>query len=131
MGMPAAKQGDRVQAIDNHIVLVPAPQGVQPVVQPLPFNGIITGNLCNSVRIEGRMAAVLGSTALNTPSHIPIGGTFATPPTNQAQIIAGSATVLFQGKPAARTGDRANTCNDPAPAPVGTIIAQSTILVGG
>lgn len=131
MGLPAAKQGDRVQAIDTHIVLVPSPTGPVPVSQPFPFNGIITGDLCPSVLIEGRMAAVLGSTATNIPPHIPVGGTFAVPPTNQAQIVKGSATVIFGERPAARAGDRALTCNDPAPLPSGTVLAQSSVLVGG
>jgi len=33
------------------------------------------------------------------------------------------------GKPAARMGDTANTCNDPADMPVGKVIAASTVLI--
>ena len=33
------------------------------------------------------------------------------------------------GKPAARMGDTANTCNDPSPMPVGTVIAVGTVLI--
>jgi len=33
------------------------------------------------------------------------------------------------GKPAARLGDQANTCNDPADMPVGTVIAAGTVLI--
>ena len=43
----------------------------------------------------------------------------------------GSTTVNINGKPAARLGDSALTCNDPADAPVGQIIAVSTVLIGG
>lgn len=132
MGFPAAKQGDRVVSIDKHIVLVPSPSGTVPVTQTLPFNGIINGALCENVKVEGRSAAVVGSTAANTPPHVPIGGTFAVPPSNQGQLVTGSATVFFGGRPAARASDKALTCNDPpVPQPTGSVVAESTVLIGG
>ncbi len=133
MGQPAAKQGDMVQAMDTHIVMVPTPGGMVPTPTPgHPFNGIIDGNLSSDVRIMGRPAATVGSTATNQPPHIPIGGpSFQIPPTNRATIITGSATVRINGKPVARNGDTANTCNDPVPLPVGTVIATGTVNVGG
>jgi len=77
-------------------------------------------------------AATVGSTATNQPPHIPIGGpSFQIPPMNQGTIIAGSATVRINGKPAARNGDKANTCNDPTPMPVGTVVAVGTVNIGG
>jgi uncharacterized Zn-binding protein involved in type VI secretion len=46
-------------------------------------------------------------------------------------VIAGSATVLINGKGAARQGDRVLTCNDPVDAPVGTITAGAPqVLIG-
>jgi uncharacterized Zn-binding protein involved in type VI secretion len=42
----------------------------------------------------------------------------------------GSATVLINDKGAARAGDPVMTCNDPADAPNGTIIAVGTVLFG-
>jgi len=33
-------------------------------------------------------------------------------------------------EPAARAGDPAMTCNDPADAPLGTVVASSTVLFG-
>jgi uncharacterized Zn-binding protein involved in type VI secretion len=39
--------------------------------------------------------------------------------------------VQIGGKPAARNGDVAMTCNDPADAPMGTVIATGTVLIGG
>ena len=42
----------------------------------------------------------------------------------------GSATVKINGKAAARNGDPALTCNDPADAPVGTVVAVGTVLIG-
>jgi len=53
------------------------------------------------------------------------------PPTNQGEVISGSTTVLINGKAAARAGDTAQTCNDPVPMPVGTVVATSTVLIGG
>lgn len=129
MGAPAAKQGDRISALDTHLV---QPPGTSPPV-PVPhvFSGILDGALSSDVRIEGRPAAIVGSTATNTPPHIPQGGTFVIPPRNQGRVIAGSATVTINGKPAARAGDTALTCNDPVDLPVGTVVATGTVLIGG
>ena len=116
-------------AVDIHVILVPA---VVPVPTPLPhpFNGILTGDLSSSVRIMGLPAATVGSTADNMPPHIPQGGPFQKPPTNRATILTGSATVLINGKPAARAGDTALTCNDPVDLPVGTVAAAGTVMIG-
>ena len=130
MGQPAAKQGDQILATDTHIVLIPSPGGPVPTPLPHPFTGMIDGNLSPSVKIMGMPAATVGSTATNTPAHIPQGGPFQIPPTNQGQIMTGSATVMINGKPAARSGDTAMTCNDPAPLPVGTVMATGTVMIG-
>jgi uncharacterized Zn-binding protein involved in type VI secretion len=131
MSQPAAKQGDQVTAVDIHIILIPAAAGVPvPTPVPHPFTGMLQQSLSTNVMIEGRPAATVGSVAINTPPHIPIGGPFAKPPTNQGTIITGSATVLINGKQAARAGDTALTCNDPADLPVGTVVAVSTVLIG-
>ncbi len=131
MGQPAAKQGDQVTALDIHIVLVPA---VVPVPTPLPhpFSGMIGGSLSGDVKIMGKPAAVVGSTADNTPPHIPTppGTVFQKPPANKATIVVGSPTVLVNGKPAARNGDTALTCNDPVDLPVGTVVAVGTVMLG-
>ena len=131
MGQPAAKQGDQVVATDTHIVMIPSPGGPVPTPLPHPFTGQLDSNLSPDVNIEGKPAAVQGSTATNLPSHIPQGGTFQTPPKNQGTIQMGSGTVLINGKPAARNGDIALTCNDPADLPVGQVIAVGTTMIGG
>ena len=131
MGQPAAKQGDRVVATDVHIVMIPSPGGPVPTPLPHPFVGMLDGSLSSDVNIEGKPAAVQGSTATNTPSHIPQGGPFQKPPSNRATVQLGSSTVLINGKPAARAGDTALTCNDPADLPAGTIVAAGTVLIGG
>jgi uncharacterized Zn-binding protein involved in type VI secretion len=131
MGQPAAKQGDQVMATDTHIVMIPSPGGPVPTPLPHPFTGILDGSLSPDVNVQGKPAAVQGSTATNTPSHIPQGGPFQKPPANRATVQAGSGTVLINGKPAARNGDPCLTCNDPADVPGGTIIAAGTVMVGG
>jgi uncharacterized Zn-binding protein involved in type VI secretion len=132
MGQPAAKQGDQIVATDTHIVLVPSVSGSVPTPLPHPFSGIIDGNLSSDVNIDKRAAATVDSTATNTPPHIPTppGVSFANPPKNQGKITIGSTTVKINGKAAARAGDTAETCNDPADLPVGTVVAQSTVLIG-
>lgn len=132
MGQPAAKQNDTITATDTHLIQPPGAPPPPPVLVPgHVFNGKIDGSLSSDVKIEGQFAATVGSTATNTPSHIPIGGTFINPPTNQATILKGSATVMINNEPAARMGDTAQTCNDPAPLPVGTVVAVGTVLIGG
>ena len=37
---------------------------------------------------------------------------------------------MINGKPAARAGDKALTCNDPADLPAGTVIAVGTVMIG-
>ena len=131
MGMPAAKQGDKVMASDIHIVMIPSPGGPVPTPLPSPFMGTLDGDLSADVFIEGMAAATVGSTATNTPQHIPIGGPFQKPPGNKATVMQGSSTVFINGKAAARMGDKALTCNDPADMPAGTVLASGTVFIGG
>jgi uncharacterized Zn-binding protein involved in type VI secretion len=130
MGQPAAKQGDQIVAVDTHIVVLPPPAPPAPL--PHPFAGIISGGLSSNVKIMGMPAATVGSTADNTPPHIPTppGNSFQKPPSNKATIQLGSPTVKINGKMAARNGDMAMTCNDPADMPVGKIIAVGTVMIG-
>jgi uncharacterized Zn-binding protein involved in type VI secretion len=128
MGLPAAKQGDKVVAEDMHLIQPPAP--ATPVLVPHRFAGIIDGALSPDVLIMGRPAATRDSTATNTPAHVPSGGTFVKTPSNQATINLGSTTVMINGNPAARSGDSALTCNDPEDLPVGTVVATGTVLIG-
>jgi uncharacterized Zn-binding protein involved in type VI secretion len=132
MPQPAARQGDPVVGTDIHIVMVPSISGAVPVPTPHPFSGQLLDGLSSDVLINGRPAAVMGSGAQNQPPHLPIGGpSFQIPPTNSGTVIAGSVTVLVNGKPLARLGDQVSTCNDPVPAPTSTIVAGSpNVLVG-
>jgi uncharacterized Zn-binding protein involved in type VI secretion len=132
MGQPAAKQGDKVEAIDIHIVMVPSPSGQVPTPLPHKFTGILDGGLSGNVTIEGKAAATVDSTATNTPSHIatPPGVSFQRPPSNKATIKRGSATVKINSKAAARNGDAAETCNDPTDLQSGLVVAASAVSIG-
>src|SRR5260370_24175985 len=132
MGQPAAKQGDQVVAIDIHIAMVPAGPSLAPTPLPHPFAGIINGGLSQDVKIMGLPAATAGSMADNMPPHIPMppGTAFQKPPSNKATIQIGSPTVMINGKQAARNGDAALTCNDPADMPIGKVIAAGTVFIG-
>ncbi len=131
MGQPAAKQGDKVVGLDTHIVIVP---GTPPTPTPLPhpFSGELNGGLSSDVNVMGKPAAVVGSTADNKPQHVatPPGTSFQKPPANKATVQMGSSTVFVNGKAAARAGDTAKTCNDPADAPVGSVVATGTVMMG-
>jgi uncharacterized Zn-binding protein involved in type VI secretion len=132
MGQPAAKQGDRILGIDIHIVMVPSPGAPVPTPLPHPFSGTLNNGLSNDVKIMGKPAATIDSTADNTPAHIamPPGTSFQKKPDDKATIKLGSPTVKINGKMAARNGDMADTCNDPANALMGTVMAIGTVMIG-
>jgi uncharacterized Zn-binding protein involved in type VI secretion len=128
MGSPAAKQNDQILATDTHVVLIPPYQTPTPL--PHPFTGMLDSALSSDVSIEGSPAATVSSQASNTPPHIPQGGPFQTPPSDTGTIQVGSSTVFINGQPAARAGDTAMTCNDPADAPMGTVVSAGTVFHG-
>ncbi|MCC6527268.1 MAG: hypothetical protein IT373_31760 [Polyangiaceae bacterium] len=130
MGSPAAKKGDPVVGVDTHVVLVASPGGPVPTPMPLPFNGPLSGDLSTTVVIDDAPAALDGSTADNAPAHVPAGGPFQTPPATKGTVEATCTTVLVDNRALARGNDPALTCNDPADAPNGVVVASSTILVG-
>jgi uncharacterized Zn-binding protein involved in type VI secretion len=82
------------------------------------------------VRINGKAAATKDSTADNTPPHVfaPPATGWVTPPGNKATINKGSGTVKVNGKPAARNGDTADTC-DELKTP-GMVVAVGTVNIG-
>lgn len=130
MGSPAAKQGDRVVALDMHLIQPPGAPPPPPVMVPHPFSGIIDSSLSADVRIGGMPAATVGSVATNTPPHIPIGGTFVISPSNKATVTKGSSSVTINGKAAARAGDKASSCDDSG-ASSATVVAAGTVTIGG
>ncbi len=130
MGVPAAKKGDRVVGTDVHILMVSSPGGPVPTPTPMPFTGEIDGDLSADIQCEDQPLALQGSTASNKPEHIPAAGPFQKQPSNKATIQMGSSTVMANDKPVARAGDTALTCNDPADAPNGSVVAVGTVMVG-
>jgi uncharacterized Zn-binding protein involved in type VI secretion len=130
MGEAAATLGAVVTATDTHVVMVPTSGGPVPTPMSFEFAGRILAGCATTVLIGGQPAAVLGCVAQNLPPHVPEEGHFAEEPTNEATVTFGSDTVSIEGKPVVRNGDRAMTCNDPAPLPVGVVEATGTVLVG-
>jgi uncharacterized Zn-binding protein involved in type VI secretion len=129
---PAAKQGDRIAAIDLHVVMVPVGSSLVPTQLPHLFNGVLKGGLSSNVNIMRRPAATVDSTADNAPAHVPTspGTSFQNVPKNKGKITQGSGTVKINGRPAARNGDTAETCNDPNDKPVGKVVATGTVMIG-
>jgi uncharacterized Zn-binding protein involved in type VI secretion len=131
MGQPAAKKGDQIVAQDTHIVMIPGTPPT-PAPAPHPFKGVINGGLSRNVNIMGKPAATVDSTANNSPAHLPTqpGTAFQKAPANKARIKFGSSTVKINGKMAARSGDVAETCNDPSDLPIGKVVAKATVFIG-
>ncbi|MGI8768541.1 MAG: PAAR domain-containing protein [Propionibacteriaceae bacterium] len=130
MPQPAARMNDTVIGTDIHIVMVPSPGGPIPTPAPHPFVGRLTGSLSTDVMINSQAAATQGSKAMMNTPHIPIGGpTFQRPPTSAGTVLAGSPTVLVNGKPLARLGDQVLTCNDPVDAPTSAITTGSPNVI--
>jgi uncharacterized Zn-binding protein involved in type VI secretion len=129
MAQPAATQGDRIVAVDLHLIQPPGP--VSPVTVPHPFSGVIDTGVSTDVLINGQGAALQDSGATNTPPHVPIGGSFVNPPSNKGSIVSGSSSVSINGKAAARAGDPAKTCNDPVDQALGRVVAVRQVLIGG
>lgn len=129
---PAARQNDPVTGTDIHILLVPSPAGPVPTPTPLPFAGTLVSGLSADVFINGLPAATVDSVARNAPPHLaPPPATFQKPPTDSGTVLAGSTTVLVNGKGLARAGDQVRTCNDPADAPTSAISAGSADVLAG
>lgn len=128
----AAKEDDLVIGLDTHIVMVPSGSGTAPTPQQLPFKGVIDGGLSQNVKIMGKPAAMRNSTATNKPGHqfLPPGVSFQRPPSDSATIQTGSSTVFINGKPAARNGDDALTCDDVNPSPHGKVQAYGSVRIG-
>jgi uncharacterized Zn-binding protein involved in type VI secretion len=130
MAQPVAKRGDRVVGLDQHIVLISSPGGPIPTALPLPFSGPLSQDLCSTVAVDNAPAATVGSQATNTPPHIPVGGPFQKPPSNQATVKAGSSTVFAGNRAIARCNDSVECCNDPVDSQTGHVVARGTVFAG-
>jgi uncharacterized Zn-binding protein involved in type VI secretion len=93
----------------------------------MPFSGPLVEGLAMRVLIGGQPAAVAGSVAYAVPPHVGIVDAFAAPPMQRATVLGGSATVLVEGRPAARSGESCSTCTG-----TGTLAGTAArVLIGG
>lgn len=130
MGEPAAVMGDKVTGTCAiHLVPNPATGAPQPG-PPLPFSAPLTLGLAPTVLIGGKPAAVAGSSGYNTPPHVGLhpSDPFMVPTTQVATVVTGSATVLFENKPAAKTGSPCTICGGVPGTLTGT---AADVLIGG
>lgn len=130
MSSPVAKKGDRVVGLDTHIVLIPSPGGPVPTPLPSSFSGPLQSELASTVYVDGEPVAIVGTVADNMPPHIPIGGSFQSPPSNRGTVVEGSTTVFADEKGVARAGDPVECCNDPTDLRTGVVIAAGKVFAG-
>ena len=108
MSAPAIVQGDRIQGICPGHIAGQSPAG------PLPFSAPLTRNLESTVLINGKAAAVMGSSGYNTPPHTaPLTDAFAAPMRQEGKVLSGSPTVQFGGKAAATAQSSCLCCVTP------------------
>jgi uncharacterized Zn-binding protein involved in type VI secretion len=129
MAEPAAVMGDRIggQCL-IHQVPNPATGAPQPSPAPLPFSAPLLQELATSVFAGGKPMAVQGSWGVNTPPHVGLhlSDPFAVPMQQRGSVVAGSATVLLEGKGAATSRSSVTCCQEP-----GQLAASATnVLVG-
>ena len=129
MGHPAAVMGDAINATCAiHQIPNPASGAPQPA-GPLPFSAPLTTGLATTVLIGGAAAAVLGSSGTNAPPHIGLHASdpFMVPTVQVGRVVGGSASVLFEGKPAATAASQCTACEQP-----GAVLQASatSVLVG-
>ena len=62
MRQAAAKQGDRIAAIDLHVVMVPVGSSLVPTPLPHLFNGVLKNGLSSNVNIMKKPAATVDKT---------------------------------------------------------------------
>jgi len=130
VGQPAAIMGDAVTgACAVHQVPNPATGAPQPA-PPMPFRAPLTTGLATTVLVAGRPAAVVGSSGLNLPPHIGlhVSDPFAVPTAQEGRVVAGSSSVLVEGRAAASTGSSVTLC---AGAPGRLVGSAASVLVGG
>lgn len=130
MGTPAAVMGDQITGLCAiHMIPNPA-SGIPQPGPPMPFSAPLVTALEPTVLITGKPAAVAGSSGFNTPPHVGLhpADPFMLPMVQEGRVAMGSTTVLFGGKPAAKTGSTVIICAGLPGQLVGT---AATVLIGG
>jgi uncharacterized Zn-binding protein involved in type VI secretion len=129
MGTPAAVMGDRINGKCT-VHLVPSPTGAPVAAPPLPFSSPLTVALATRTLITGKPAAMEGSSGLNTPPHVGLhpSDPFMLPAAQIGRVVKGSASVLIEGRPAAKTGSP-STINAGVPGQLTG--SAATVLIGG
>lgn len=110
----AAKHMDPVVGIDMHMVQPPPP--APPVMLPVPFVGYLIDPAdyaggC-TIHVNGLPRARAGTPGMGCPPHVPPGGMFVKPPTNECEMYQGSSTVVFDGDAASAMGHQVLGCHD-------------------
>lgn len=99
--MPAAKMLDPLLGVDIHMIQPPGP--VPPIPVPHPYIGMIFDPMDlvpfvgATVTVGGLPRAQAGSNGKELTPHIPIGGVFVKPPSNESEVFMGSSTVSADG----------------------------------
>jgi uncharacterized Zn-binding protein involved in type VI secretion len=128
MGQPAVTLNDRIAATcAAH--QIPGAYGGPTPGPPMPFSAPLTLGLAPTVQVGGKPAAVQGSSGMCAPPHAglhPSDPHFA-PPAQIGRVLVGSATVLFEGKPAAYTGCQTSVCFNAPGIVTGTAV---TVQIG-
>jgi len=129
MGTPAAVMGDRINGICT-VYLVPGAAGAPTPAPPMPFSSPLTVALATRTLITGKPATMEGSSGFNTPPHVGLhpSDPFMLPTAQIGRVVKGSASVLIEGRPAAKTGSP-STINAGVPGQLTG--SAATVLIGG
>ncbi len=136
--MIACKHMDPLVGIDTHIILIPSPAGPIPTPLPHPYVGMVFDPidyvpvLGATVYINGLPRGIAGTNGQALPPHIPMGGPFMKPPSNESEIFMGSATVVVDGDPQSFLAMPVLSCQDigmvAPPRPKKKAVAKSLML---
>lgn len=115
MSAPPIVMNDQVTgSCTSHLMPNPSSGAPQPA-PPLPFSAPLTVGLATTVTIGGKAVAVAGSQGFNTPPHVGLhpSDPFMAPTSQVGTVVAGSTTVLVEGKPLATAAGQATLCAAP------------------
>lgn len=116
MSAPPIVMNDQITGTCSTGHLVPNPSsGAPQPAPPLPFSAPLTVGLATTVTIGGKAAAIAGSQGFNTPPHVGLhpSDPFMVPSSQIGTVVAGSTTVLVEGKPLATAAGQATLCTLP------------------